>query len=165
MQNALNNWETNKTMALQNNQIAEKNAMNSWQSNLQQAQTNYDTQITQAQYNQQIAAQNSLNAWQGQALPGQFDIQKGQYVGFQPGTYSSTRPLPPGVKTLNPEEDFMVNMGGSMVSSSALKGPGGKMIVAQLRNQMRQIAAKQNEANASWQGSAYRPQLAGFSAA
>jgi len=175
MQNALNNWETNKTMALQNNQIAEKNAMNSWQANqiswqadVQQAKTNYDTQITQAQYNQQIATQNALNAWQGQGLPGQFDIQKGQYIGFQPGTYSSTRPLPPGVKTLNlnPEEDFMVDMGfGRSVPASALKGPGGQQLVSQMRNQMRQIAARQNEANASWQGSAYRPQLAGFSAA
>ena len=160
MQNALNNWETNKTMALQNNQIAEKNAMNSWQSNLQQAQTNYDVQITQAQYNQQIAAQNSLNAWQGQALPGQFDIKKGQYVGFEPGTYSSTRPLPPGTKTLNPEEEFMVDMGfGRPVPASALKGPMGQTIVARQRAAMRELAAKQNEANASWQGSAYRPQI------
>ena len=177
MQNALNNWETNKTMALQNNQIAEKNAMNSWQAaqmsfqnQAAQSKINYDVQITQAQYNQQIAAQNALNAWQGQALPGQFDIAKGQYVGFQPGTYSSTRPLPPGSPPpkarLNPEEDFMINMGGSEVPASSLKGPAGKALVAQMRAGMRQYAAQQNQqidaqnaANASWQGSAYRPQI------
>ena len=36
-----------------------------------------------------------MNAWQSQARPGQFDITKGKYVGYQPGSYSATRPLTP----------------------------------------------------------------------
>lgn len=59
----------------------------------------FDTYVSQAQYNQQIANQNLLNRWQTQALPGQFDISRGQFVGFQPGTYSDTRPVIPGTKT------------------------------------------------------------------
>lgn len=51
----------------------------------------FDTASSQASYNTQIANQNLLNAWQTQGLPGQFDITKGQYVGYQPGTYSKYR--------------------------------------------------------------------------
>ena len=136
----------------------------------------FDTLVTAAQYNQQIATQNALNAWQSKPLPGQFDIQKGQYVGFEPGTYSSTRPLLPGTTMAaaetakaasvpDPEGDFMVDMGGAMVPASSLKGPQGQMIVARIRNEMRanaaQQKAQQNQANASWTGSAYRPQIYG----
>ena len=125
----------------------------------------FDVLTTQAQYNQQINAANALNAWQSQPLPGQFDIKKGQYVGFEPGTYSSSRPRPPGAApAINPEGDFMVDMGGAMVPASALKGPGGQMIVARMRNQMRQDAAKQEEQIMNYQSVAYRPQLAGFRA-
>lgn len=46
--------------------------------------------------NQQIRNQNLLNAWLSRPLPGQFDVTRGQYVGFQPGTYSATRPQAPG---------------------------------------------------------------------
>jgi hypothetical protein len=55
----------------------------------------YDTLITQAQNNQNIANANLMNAWQSQALPGQFDIKTGSYVGYQPGSRSATRPLTP----------------------------------------------------------------------
>lgn len=108
MQNALNSWETGKTMALQNNQIAEKNALNSWQARLSEAQQNYQTQIAQAQYNQQIQSQNLINAWQSQALPGQFDIRRGQYVSYTPGQYQSTRPTIPGM----PEAPSSFQAGG-----------------------------------------------------
>lgn len=85
MQNQLNNWENSKTMAYQNQQLAERTAM-----------TQFNTAAAQAQYNQQIRSQNLMNAWQSQALPGQFDISKGKYVGYQPGTYSDTKPGVPG---------------------------------------------------------------------
>jgi hypothetical protein len=52
----------------------------------------------QDQYNREIANQNLLNAWLSRPLPGQFDVTRGQYVGFQPGTYATTRPLPPGMQ-------------------------------------------------------------------
>jgi hypothetical protein len=117
-QNALDQWETMKTMATTNNQIAEKNALNAWQvaqnqsmqnwqsqqnqamSNWQMASTvattNWQSQAAQAQYNAQIQAQNAINAWQGQPLPGQFDVRKGQYVSYTPGQYQSTFPISPG---------------------------------------------------------------------
>jgi hypothetical protein len=115
----------------------------------------FDVLTTQAQYNQQINAANALNAWQSQPLPGQFDIKKGQYVGFEPGTYSPTRPNNPAV--MGASGDFMVDMGGAMVPASALKGPAGKMIVARMRSQMQ--AEAQN-----YESVAYRPQLTGFGA-
>ena len=58
----------------------------------------YDTLNTQAQNNQNITNANLLNAWQSQAQPGQFDITKGQYVGYQPGTYSDEPPMTPAVR-------------------------------------------------------------------
>jgi hypothetical protein len=63
----------------------------------------FGTAANQASINQQIRNQNLLNAWQSQALPGQFDISKGQYVGFQPGTYSATRPNLPGANLTMPD--------------------------------------------------------------
>lgn len=56
----------------------------------------FDTAANQASINQQIANQNLLNAYQTQALPGQFDIKTGSYVGYQPGSRVTTRPLAPG---------------------------------------------------------------------
>lgn len=56
----------------------------------------FQTAFTQAQYNRELANQNLLNAWLSRPLPGQFDVTRGQYVGFQPGTYSATRPQAPG---------------------------------------------------------------------
>jgi hypothetical protein len=56
----------------------------------------FDTAANQASVNQQIANQNLLNAYQTQALPGQFDIKTGSFVGYQPGSRVTTRPLPPG---------------------------------------------------------------------
>jgi hypothetical protein len=122
-QNALNNWETMSTMATTNNQIAEKNALNSWQvaqnealnnwqskqnqamNNWQMANTlattNWQSQAEQAYYNAQIKGQNAINAWQGQPLPGQFDVQRGQYVSYTPGKYQSTFPLSPGELSQN----------------------------------------------------------------
>ena len=58
--------------------------------------TVFDTAANQASINQQIANQNLLNAYQTQALPGQFDIKSGSYVGYQPGSRVTTRPLAPG---------------------------------------------------------------------
>ena len=58
----------------------------------------FDTAANQASVNQQIANQNLLNAYQTQALPGQFDIKTGSYVGYQPGSRVTTRPLAPGQK-------------------------------------------------------------------
>ena len=55
----------------------------------------YDTLQTQAQSNWNTANANLINAWQSQALPGQFDIKTGSYVGYQPGSRSATRPLTP----------------------------------------------------------------------
>jgi len=58
----------------------------------------FGTAANQASINQQIQNQNLLNAWQTQGLPGQFDIKKGQFIGFQPGSYASTRPGLPGAR-------------------------------------------------------------------
>jgi hypothetical protein len=58
----------------------------------------FSTAANQASINQQIANQNLMNAWQTQGLPGQFDIRKGQYIGYQPGTYSTTKPLTPDLE-------------------------------------------------------------------
>lgn len=57
----------------------------------------FGTAANQASINQQLQNQNLFNAWQSQGLPGQFDITKGQFIGYQPGTYSSTQPIPPGM--------------------------------------------------------------------
>lgn len=62
----------------------------------------FQTAFGQAQYNREIANQNLLNAWLSRPLPGQFDVTRGQYVGFQPGAYSATRPLPPGTVSFRP---------------------------------------------------------------
>jgi hypothetical protein len=58
----------------------------------------FGTAANQASINQQIANQNLLNAYQSQALPGQFDIRRGQYVGYQPGTYSDAPPMDPATR-------------------------------------------------------------------
>lgn len=55
----------------------------------------FDTAANQASVNQQIRNQNLFNKYQTQGLPGQFDVTKGQYVGYKPGTYSPTKPLTP----------------------------------------------------------------------
>lgn len=52
---------------------------------------------SQASINQQIGNQNLMNAWQSQNLPGQFDVSKGQFAGYQPGTFSTTRPVSPDI--------------------------------------------------------------------
>lgn len=51
--------------------------------------------ISQASSNQGIRNQNLLNAYQSQALPGQFDINTGSFVGYQPGSRVTTRPIAP----------------------------------------------------------------------
>ena len=56
----------------------------------------FDTAANQASINQQIRNQNLFNAYQTQALPGQFDIKTGSYVGYQPGSRVTTKPLAPG---------------------------------------------------------------------
>jgi len=104
----------------------------------------------QAQYNSQIANANALNAWQSQALPGQFDIKKGQYVSFNPGEYLATRPNLPGKGSASLTS---INMGGVEVPVSAFKGPAGKALVSQMRGELERQAQ-------NWTGSAYVPQLA-----
>lgn len=112
-QNLLNQWETMKTMATQNNQISQQNALNQWQTSQTQALNNWQTKLSENQYNNQIQTQNLLNRYQSQALPGQFDISKGQYVSFTPGQYQSTVPTQPGLPSA----------GGS--------GPGGGMTLSE----------------------------------
>jgi hypothetical protein len=158
-QNLLNNWETSKTMALGNQQIAEKNAINQWENSKFNAVNKYEADKFNAmnqwqadQYNSQIANQNAINAWQGQGLPGQYDVNRGAYIGFQPGTYSATRPNLPGSEaalSAASSGDFMVNMGGAMVPASKLKGIGGQQIVANLRAQATQQAQQQSQ---NWTG-------------
>jgi hypothetical protein len=106
--------------------------------------------IDQAQYNSQISNSNALNAWQSQALPGQFDIKKGQYVSFKPGEYSDTRPNLPGGGAASVKG---ITLDGVNIPASLLKGPGGQRLLAQARTQAEQQAQ-------NWTGSAYVPQLA-----
>jgi len=113
----------------------------------------FDALVSQSQYNAQIATSNALNAWQSQPLPGQFDINKGQYVGFKPGSYSATRPNLPGTGVA--AGAGTINMGGVNVPYSQLKGPGGRALVAQAQQ------AEQAQAQA-YSSSAYVPQLAQY---
>lgn len=52
----------------------------------------FSTVANQLSYNSQIRNQNALNAYQSQALPGQFDIKTGSFVGYQPGARTTVRP-------------------------------------------------------------------------
>lgn len=94
--NAMTQFGVDTTQAQYNQQLGERTAMTQFGTATNQAATQFDVDMTQAQYNQQIRAQNQMNAWQSQALPGQFDISKGKYVGYEPGTYSDTKPTAPG---------------------------------------------------------------------
>jgi len=119
--------------------------------------------IDQAQYNSQISNSNALNAWQSQALPGQFDIQKGQYVSFTPGQYLAQRPTPPGF-----QEQLAASMGGA-ISKPSLPANFSRMRPSQqglALNQLAQQTALYNQqqqamaqASSNWTGSAYLPQL------
>ena len=94
--NAMTQFGVDTAQAQYNQQLAERTAMTQFETARTQAMTQFDVDVAQAQYNQQIKAQNLMNAYQSQALPGQFDISKGKYVGYQPGTYSDTKPGVPG---------------------------------------------------------------------
>lgn len=137
----------------------------------------FDVLTTQAQYNQQINAANALNAWQSQPLPGQFDIKKGQYVGLEPGTYSSTRPMNPKV----PQQTVDQLLGPPPVRPKPPSTGSGDYNTSmgmlgyyenQVRNYNLQMAArKQKEIELGFAnpdtpiaGAAYRPQLTGFGA-
>jgi hypothetical protein len=103
----------------------------------------FGTAANQASYNNQIQNQNLLNAWLSQGLPGQFDITKGQYIGFQPGTYSATRPLDPSVQ-LNWGKDVKgVDLQGKPLAGNPIGGIRGIQLRSQAQN---------------WTGSAYTPQ-------
>jgi len=103
----------------------------------------FGTAANQASYNNQIQNQNLLNAWLSQGLPGQFDITKGQYIGFQPGTYSATRPLDPSVQ-LNWGKDVKgVDLQGKPLAGNPIGGMHGIQLRSQAQN---------------WTGSAYTPQ-------
>lgn len=97
---------------------------------------------SQASYNSQIRNQNALNAWQSQALPGQFDISKGQYVGFQPGTYAATRPSLPGSEWNWASDSKAKDLQGNSLAGRPVGGVFGAMHQAAARN---------------WTGSAYNP--------
>jgi hypothetical protein len=55
----------------------------------------FSTEANRAKINLDIQNQNLMNEYQSQPLPGQFDIKKGMYVGYEPGTYSKLRPDSP----------------------------------------------------------------------
>jgi len=55
----------------------------------------FRTEANRMKSNLDIQNQNIMNEYQSQPLPGQFDIKKGMYVGYQPGTYSTLRPESP----------------------------------------------------------------------
>lgn len=57
-------------------------------------QSIFDTMTSAASVNQQTQNQNLLNAWQTQALPGQFDVKSGKYVGYS-GNRTRLTPLTP----------------------------------------------------------------------
>lgn len=59
----------------------------------------FDTATSQASINQQLATQQLLMDYMNQPRPGMFDVTKGMYVGFQPGTYSTAKPYLPGTKS------------------------------------------------------------------
>lgn len=102
----------------------------------------FSTVANQLSYNSQIRNQNALNAWQSQALPGQFDISRGQYVGFQPGTYAATRPSLPGSEWNWPKDSKAVDLQGRPLAGRPVGGIAGAMNAAAARN---------------WTGTAYNP--------
>lgn len=55
----------------------------------------FNEAVSQASYNSQIRNDNALNKYQSQARPGQFDITTGSFVGYQPGSRVTTRPIAP----------------------------------------------------------------------
>jgi hypothetical protein len=86
----------------------------------------YDTLITQAQNNQNIANANLMNAWQTQALPGQFDITTGKYVGYQPGQRTQYKPLTPEAQRTKDLQDKAADLnsrfGGRNTSRFSVRG-------------------------------------------
>ena len=107
----------------------------------------FSTAANEASINQQIGNQNLLNAWQSQALPGQFDIQKGKYVSFTPGQYSDTRPLLPGTTFIEKPKSQGMFAGGNWLAREEARN-------AQID---RENAAIREKAS-NWTGSAYVPQ-------
>ena len=85
-------------------------------------QSIYDTMTSQAQANQQLSNQNLLNAWQSKALPGQFDITRGQYVGYQPGSYSATRPLTPEAQAAKDLQNRLSDLNSRSNNRYSLRG-------------------------------------------
>jgi hypothetical protein len=106
----------------------------------------FTTAANQASINNQIANQNLLNAWQSQILPGEFDIQKGQFASFTPGQYSATRPLLPGTTFLEKPKSQGMASGNWLEREDARN----KQIDAQ--------NAALREAASNWAGN-YKPQF------
>jgi hypothetical protein len=102
----------------------------------------FGTAANQASYNSQIRNQNLLNAWQSQGLPGQFDITKGQYIGFQPNTYATSRPLNPSVQLNWDKSATGVDLQGRPLAGRPIGGIAGMGLQNMARN---------------WSGTAYRP--------
>jgi hypothetical protein len=107
----------------------------------------FTTAANQASINNQIANQNLLNTWQSQALPGQFDVQKGQFVSFTPGQYSATRPLLPGTTFIEKPKSEGMFSGGNWLEREDARNK-------QIDRQNEAIRAQAS----NWVGSAYRPQ-------
>jgi len=137
----------------------------------------FDALTSQAQYNSQINNANALNAWQSQPLPGQFDIKKGKFIGFTPGTYSATRPdapdTPASVSAPQLPPVSMKKPSPPQISGGDYNTNAGKLAYyeRQLAN-YNQAVAERNRAQAqmgppvnqgqNYSGSAYIPQLSGF---
>jgi hypothetical protein len=66
----------------------------------------FDTSVNQAFYNTGIANQQAMMNYQNTATPGQFDISKGKFVGYTPGSYSAAPPTAPWLtpKQLTPQQ-------------------------------------------------------------
>jgi len=98
----------------------------------------FDTASSQASFNQQLRNQNKLNAWQSQGLPGQYDIQRGGFIGFgggisqtRPGIYVGEKDVPmyPGQRGLEyltkKEKVYDYNWYGAPYGTNYSNQPGG----------------------------------------
>jgi hypothetical protein len=91
----------------------------------------FDTAVSQASINQQLANQQLMMNWMAQPLPGQFDVSKGMFVGFQPGTYSQYKPQ---LQVTGPSTSTTTDRFGRPV-----------------------VTTRPGVSTGNWQGSAYNP--------
>ena len=83
--------------------------------------------VNQASINQQIGNQNLMNAWQSKGRPGQFDVTKGQYIGYQPGTYSAYKPLTPDLQHSQDLQNRVAKL-NSQSYANRFRVSGGKIL-------------------------------------